>query len=428
MSATGLLQASGVGSWPANELLAKSWESPEFGGGKEEQLLSATIDNSKHSATRILHVITALPTGGAETMLLRLLSATNPDYSHAVVSLKDEGTIGPRIRELGIPVHALGLRRGAVNPWRVLSLVPLIRRFRPQIIQGWMYHGNVMATLARAASRTEAPVLWGIHQSLDDFNAQRALTRVMIRLGALLSRYASGIVYVSHTSARQHETFGYHPARRMIIPNGFDCRVFRPDNDARQRVRAELGAADDAVLIGLVARNHPVKDHAGFLKAAGLVARNHPQAYFVLIGHGVTLEEPAFRAMVAEQQLQGRTFLLGERSDIPELTAALDIACSASWAESFSTSVGEAMACGAPCVVTAVGDSARMVADTGIVVPPRDPESLARGLESLIDAGPDYRRKLGLDARKRIETEFSLPEIARRYQELYRQHLSRDRD
>jgi glycosyltransferase involved in cell wall biosynthesis len=288
-----------------------------------------------------------------------------------------------------------------------------------------MYHGNLMASLAGVSSQKRVPVLWNIRQSLYDIAAERHLTSAVIRLGALLSRHPAAIIYNSRTAAQQHEAFGYHAGSRVVIPNGFDCQAFRPNGDARQKVRTELGIGNDAILIGLIARYHPMKDHAGFLHAAGLVARAHPGAHFLFVGKGVTKDELALLRTIEEERLGDCTFLLGERSDIPRLTAALDIACSASaWGEGFSNAIGEAMACSIPCVVTDIGDSAFLVADTGLSVPPRSPQALAYAIGRLIEAGAEQRQRLGAAARLRIESEFSLPVIARRYEELYQEHLT----
>jgi len=372
---------------------------------------------------RILHVTTGLTTGGAEIMLLKLLSANNGVWESAVVSLMDEGTIGSKIAALGIPVHSLGLRRGRPNPVSVLSLKSIARQFQPQLIQGWMYHGNLGASLASVSMQGRVPVLWSIRQSLYDITRERRLTRAMIRLGAFFSWHPANIIYNSQISARQHELFGFRTSKSVVIPNGFDSQLFRPDSQARHQIRRELGVGMDAILVGLIARLHSVKDHSGFLRSAAFVTRVHPSVYFVLAGSGVNKEESALRSLIAEHRLEGRTFLLGERSDIPKLTAALDIACSTSLGEGFSNAIGEAMACGVPCVVTDVGDSAYVVADAGLLVPPRDPEALAQAIDHLVDAGPEQRRQLGVAARRRIQTEFSLPTIAHRYEDLYREHV-----
>jgi glycosyltransferase involved in cell wall biosynthesis len=373
---------------------------------------------------RVMHVITGLSTGGAETMLLKLLSAASGSMEHVVVSLGDEGTIGPRIAALGVPVHCLGLRRNAPNPFRALSILPLARRIGPQLIQGWMYHGNLMASMAALALRHKPPVLWNIRQTVYDLRRERWLTAKFIRLGARLSSRPAAIIYNSQTSATQHESLGYGAEKRVIIPNGFDCQLLRPDEAARKAVRTELGIADDTVLVGLVARYHPMKDHVGFLQAAAMIARSYPQTRFVLAGAGVSSTQPELVKAIQQNELWDCVMLLGERSDIPRLNNAFDIGCSASaWGEGFSNSIGEAMACGVPCAVTDVGDSAYIVADTGLVSPPRAPEALAKAIAGLIEIGRSGRQQLGTKARQRIETEFSLPAIVRRYEGLYLTHF-----
>ena len=372
-----------------------------------------------------MHVITGLTAAGAEMMLWKLLSIRKGSCDPLVVSLSDDETIRPLILQLGIPVHVLGMRRAAPNPLRAFSIIPLVRSFQPQLIQGWMYHGNLMASFAGVSSQKSIPVLWNIRQSLYSIATERHLTSALIRLGALLSRHPASIIYNSQTAARQHEAFGYRATRRVVIPNGFDCQTFRPNGDARWKVRDELGIGNDAILIGLIARYHPMKDHAGFLRAAGLVARAHSGAYFLFVGKGVTRDELALRSAIEAERLEDRTFLLGERLDMPHLTAALDIACSASaWGEGFSNAIGEAMACGVPCVVTDIGDSALIVADTGLSVPASNPQALAHAIGRLIEAGGEQRRHLGAAARLRIEREFSLPAISGRYEELYQEHLT----
>ena len=369
---------------------------------------------------RVMHVITGLSTGGAETMLLKLLSAASGSMEHVVVSLGDEGTIGPRIAALGVPVHCLGLKRNAPNPFRALRILPLARRIGPQLIQGWMYHGNLMASMAALALHANPPVLWNIRQTIYDLRRERWLTAKLIRLGARLSARPAAIIYNSQTSASQHESLGYRAEKRVIIPNGFDCQLLRPDQAARKAVRTELGITDDTVLVGLVARYHPMKDHIGFLKAAAMVVRSHPQTRFVLVGTGVSSTQPELVEAIQQNELGDRVILLGERSDIPPLNNAFDIGCSASaWGEGFSNSIGEAMACGVPCAVTDVGDSAYIVADSGLVAPPRAPEALAKAMASLIEIGRSGRQQLGTKARQRIETEFSLSAIVQRYEDLY---------
>lgn len=374
---------------------------------------------------RILHVITSLGTGGAEMMLFKLLSAGHRDWTQAVVSLDNHPSIiAPRITELGVQVHSLGVNRSMPNPLRALSIVPIARQFRPDLIQGWMYHGNFVASYAANRQPRKLPVLWNIQQSLYDISRERWLTAAVIRMGIPFSRRPARIIYNSRTSAQQHEAFGYCASKTIVIPTGYDCNVFHPDEQAWHEVRTELDIGEDGVLVGLVARYHPMKDHAGFLQAAKVVSQAHPSVKFALIGRNIDKESPIVD-LIQQNGLQDRVFLLGERRDIPRLTAALDIACSASaWGEGFSNTIGEAMACGVPCVVTDVGDSAYAVGDTGLAVPPGNPKALADAISQLVAGGPEHRQSLGQAARHRIETEFALSMIVHQYEDLYRQCIT----
>jgi glycosyltransferase involved in cell wall biosynthesis len=376
----------------------------------------------------VQHVITGLSTGGAEMMLLKLVSGGPPNVSYSVVSLADSGTIGPAISALGVPVYALGMSRATPDPLKLLALMRRTRQVHPDLIQGWMYHGNLMATLTAVAARGPVPVLWNIRQTVYDLARERRATALVIRLGALLSARPAAIIYNSVTSAQQHEALGYRREKRVILPNGFDCEMFRPDQEARGSFRRELGVPHDSLLVGLIARYHPMKDHAAFLRAAAIIRRSHPKVRFVLAGSGVSREEPALLNAIQREGLEGGVFLLGERKDTARINAALDVACSSSaWGEGFSNSIGEAMACAVPCVVTDIGDSSFLVGSTGTSVPAGDYEAFAKAVQELLQAGPERRSAMGQSARQRIETEFSLPSVVSRYQELYREHVLRSR-
>ena len=379
-------------------------------------------------AIAVQHVITGLSTGGAEMMLLKLVSGRPPDVSASVVSLADSGTIGPAISALGVPVSALGMSRVTPDPVKMFALMRRTRQAHPDLIQGWMYHGNLMATLAAVTARGPVPVLWNIRQTVYDLARERPATALVIRLGAFLSARPAAIIYNSVTSAQQHEALGYRPDKRVILPNGFDCGMFRPNQEARSSFRRELGVPQDALLVGLIARYHPMKDHAAFLRAAAIIRRSHPKVWFVLAGSGVSREQPALLNAIQREGLEGGVFLLGERKDTPRVNAALDVACSSSaWGEGFSNSIGEAMACAVPCVVTDIGDSSFLVGNTGTSVPAGDYEGFAKAVQELLNAGSERRSTLGQSARQRIEAEFSLPCVVSRYEELYREHVLRSR-
>ena len=356
-------------------------------------------------------------------MLHSLLSGTDREgFEPLVVSLGEGGSMGERIKALGVPVRDLGMKPGFFpTPDGVRRLAALSRGFRPDVVQGWMYHGNLAATVAAASCLPRrVPVAWGMHHSLNDLGAEKRSTATAIRFGAWLSAVPRRIVYVSGVSADQHEAFGYRSDRRMVIPNGFDCDKLKPDLGAYAGVRTDLGLAEGTPLVGSFARYHPMKDHANFLAAAGLLTRRNPETHFLLAGRDVDASNNDLAARASALGLKGRVHLLGERNDVPRLAAALDVASSSSaYGEAFPIVIGEAMACGVPCVVTDVGDSAWLVGDTGRVVPPRDPAALADAWWDVLRMGREARTVLGERARGRVKQNFSLPEVVRRYEKLY---------
>ena len=370
---------------------------------------------------RILHVIIDLKTGGAELMLKRLLAATRdePGTIHRVVSLRGLGTVGPQLQAMGIEVDALGLGGAIDLPLVAARLTARIRRARPDVVQCWMYHADLVGGLAARAAGCRA-ILWGVR--IADISPEMGVsptTLVIRRLCARLSRLVpTRIVYVAASARGIHERLGYDPAKSVVIPNGYDLPPL-PSAAEREAIRAGLGAAPEDVLIGSAGRFNAQKDHKSFVAAAAEVAAARPRARFILCGRDVEPSTTELAEWVEASGQAGRFSLLGERRDLPRLLPAFDLVAMHSIGEGFPNVVAEAMAAGVPCAVTDVGDAALLVADTGLVVPPADPARMAAALIELIDRGPDARAALGARARQRIADEYSLEAIAGRYRRLY---------
>ncbi len=376
------------------------------------------------SRPSIAHVITGLDTGGAETMLLRLLAATDGTrWQQGVVSLRHRGTIGQRIEKLGVPVRAVGIRGSVPSPWALWRLRRELRSLAPRLIQGWMYHGNLASLAGRVLTGRRLPVLWNIRYAPSDLVMEKRTTAAAIRLGALLSSRVTRIIYNSRAGARRHAELGYATGRSVIIPNGFDTDVFVPSTSARAALRRRLGVSEATLLVGRIGRYDPLKDHAGFLAAAASLLRERPGIRFVMAGQGVDERNAELMRTVMGLGLGGNVSLLGEVTLINEVTAALDIACSSSYGEAFPNVLGEAMACGVPCVATDVGDSAWILGDVGRIVPARDPAALATACGALIDMGEEGRRRLGARARARVLQEFSLSRASAAYEAVYAEVL-----
>jgi glycosyltransferase involved in cell wall biosynthesis len=391
----------------------------------ERSVLESTSDcmTLRRRPIRIAFVITGLEVGGAEMMLWKLLTRMDrARFEPCVLVLNsEENGMLPAFRQLA-SCEMLGLRPGWSALFGLHRLSAALKTHKPDLIQGWMYHANVAASLTAARMQPRVPVLWNIRATLMDRRQEKGLTALTIWVGGKLSSSPARIINNSMTSALEHERLGYASSNGVILPNGFDTEMFSPRQDARQSLRKSLGLEEDAMLIGLVARYHPMKDHRNFLHAARTVKAAHPQACFVLAGEGAASGNPELTRLISECGLSDSVYLLGRRNDMHLVTAALDILVSSSSSgEGFPNVVGEAMSCGVPCVVTDVGDCRDVVADTGLVVEPRDASGLARGIGRLIEAGSAARHALGLRARRRVLDKYSLDSIVRQYEELYAQ-------
>lgn len=376
---------------------------------------------------KIAFLITGLSTGGAEVMLYKLLSRIDRQrFSPVVISLMGHDQWSGPIQALDVPIYTLDMPQGTVpTPGVLWKLIKTVRQLQPDILQGWMFHGNLAAQFLSLLSRRRLPVLLNIQNTVYSFDLEKRLTAQVIKLSAMLAKFANKHIYVSAVARSQHEAIGYPVEQGCVIPNAADTNLFVPSPDARASVRQELNLPADRLLIGLICRYHPMKDHANFVRAAAILTQTYPETQFVLIGTNVDRQNAELTQLIEGLDLGPQMHLLGERRDISRLTAALDIATSASaYGEASPMILGEAMSAGVPCVVTDVGDSPAMIGDTGRVVPPRDAAALAQGWQSLIELGPDGRAALGQAARDRVLEYFSLDTVVRQYEMVYESVLA----
>ncbi len=369
---------------------------------------------------KITHIITGLAAAGAETTLYHLLASMDRrEYQNEVISLTDRGVTAARIEGLGVPVRALAMMRSVPNPLAIRRIAKILRRSRPHIVQTWMYHSNLLGGLAAQAAGG-IPVIWGIHHSKIDSRDTKRFTVWTVRACAWFSKQLPvRIICCAHASELAHIQLGFDAQKMEVIYNGIDSEHFRPDPEARLALRSRLGLPPETLLIGMAGRLHRHKDHRNFFAAARLLRSDFPDVHFVLCGEGIEAENPKLSAEVADG-LQGYCHLMGQQREMTAFYSGLDIAANSSLSEAFPLAVGEAMACGIPCVVTEVGDSPAIVGETGRIVPPQQPAAMAAAWRELIEAGAETRQILGKAARERVVTHFSVMQFAQRYQSLYR--------
>ena len=375
---------------------------------------------------RIVHVINSLHTGGAETMLARLVDSADPSrFEHVVLPLLEGGPVAKRVRDAGAlaaPLRVDGAAGALTAPAR---LARRLRRLHPDVVQGWLLQGNLAATIGTGLARMPVPVLWNVRWTLYDVESERRTTQALLKVSGLVARQPSWIVFNSRRSVGQHAAIGYPLDRARVIPNGYDLLRFRPDPVARAAVRDELGIPSEATVCGMVARYHPMKDHAMSLRAAAYVAARRPEAVFVYAGRDVDDRNEEMSGQVRALGLADRVRLLGERDDVGRLFASFDVywmsSAARGIAEGFPNVVAEAMASGIPCVATDIGDAAEIVGTTGRVVPSRDWHAFGAATVELLALSADSRMRMGASARARIAARYSLDAVTASYEALYRE-------
>jgi glycosyltransferase involved in cell wall biosynthesis len=358
---------------------------------------------------KILYVTAGLRGGGAEAMLTRLATA-KPGVADeiTVVSLLPAEAHVERLRAAGVTVVELNFDRAAGVASGLLKLARLIAERRPDIVQGWMYHGDLAALVALVMSgrRKQTRLVWGIRCSALDLRHYGGFgLRLVVKACTLLSGWPDLVTANSAVGLKSHLAIGYRPRRAEVVANGIDVDAFRPDAAARRAVRLDLGISENTILLAHVARVDAMKDHAAFLAAMAQL----PDVSALLMGAG-TENLPGAHNVIR----------LGRRQDVARLFAAADFVVSSSrFGEGFSNVLGEGMACGLPAIATDVGDAKLIVGDTGVVVPPEDPVALAAGIRALAGESAAARAERGTRARARIVENFALAGAVERHVQLY---------
>lgn len=369
------------------------------------------------------HVITGLNIGGAELILSKLAS-NGAKFDHAVTSLAGNGLVGESLLRKGVAVTNLSMRK---DP-RILAdygrLVHGLRERSPVIVQTWLYHADLLGGLA--ARRAGIPVIWNLRQTEVARGAHKVTTAFAVRICAALSkRLPVGIVCGSNAALASHDRMGFDVRKMVVIRNGVDTGLFKPDPAARVELRRSLGIGEDVPLVGRIGRFHPQKDYRGFLEAARRVAERRPDVHFLLAGENVTWANADLARWIAERGLDDKCCLMDRRIDIEKIIASLDLLVSSSvYGEGFPNVVAEGMACEIPCVATDVGDSAELIRDEQRIVGAGDYNGLADAVCGLLALEREQRRRIGALDRERVAKHFDIGGMISNYETLYERSIA----
>ncbi|MDZ7959737.1 MAG: glycosyltransferase [Aulosira sp. DedQUE10] len=359
---------------------------------------------------KVVFIIRDLEYGGAQRQLVTLVKDFDKQkFDVTVLHFYSGAPLAKDLKERDISVISLEKR----GRWDVLGflwrLIRHLKQIEPDLVHTYMGEANVIAMLLKPFFPS-TPMIWGVRISQTPADAFDWLGNILGKLESLLSHAVDLIIVNSHSGRKDYLSHGFPAEKMVVISNGIDTERFQPDKEAGVKVRAEWGISETQILIGLVGRIYPQKDHSNFLRAAALLCKEYQDLRFVCVGtspHKNYIQE--LYQLAEELGISKRVIWAGARGDMRAVHNALDIAVSASaFGEGFGNVIGEAMACGVPCVVTDVGDSAWIVGNAGIVVPPQNPEALAAGCRSLIVLSLSEKIAFKDKARRKILECFSV--------------------
>jgi glycosyltransferase involved in cell wall biosynthesis len=361
---------------------------------------------------RVLFVASTLSFGGAERQLVALANGLGSRGHEVHVALLYRG--GPLERDLAsgvVHVHSLEKR----GRWDILAvsrrLARLVGALRPNVVHSYLVVPNIIAALAQAGS-PRTPLVWGVRTSRMDEARYSSWDRIAFWLERRLVKIPDLIIANSRDGGQVAVEMGAPASAVAVVSNGIDTSAFVRDAEAGLQIRREWGIEPDEFLIGVVGRIDPMKGHDVFLKAARMVPSDPVPVRFVIVGSGPDAHVERLKSRALSLGIHHRIVWAQARRDIVAVYSGLDLMVLPSrFGEGFPNVVGEAMACGTPCVVTNVGDSAMVVGECGRVVPAGDVDALASALRDMAALSDVERTALRAQPRARIVDHFSVPTL-----------------
>ena len=378
---------------------------------------------AEHSRLSVLHLITSLEVGGAETMLANLLKSMDVSlFNQRVITLKTKAPdpIANIIEKQGIKVDSLNIDHIKTLPSCVFKLIRILTREQPHILQTWLYHADLIGTLAHFRYN-QCVLAWNVRCADLDLRHYGYGLRLARHLCRYLSHRPNVVIANAKAGRKAHEGLGYRPKRWVVIPNGFELDRFRPNSMQRARVRSEWGLEDKDFIIAMPGRWDPAKDHQNFLLAARMLEQATPnlRLVFLLMGKGISESSSELGQLISHVGRPERLMLLGSCHDMSTVYPAFDLVVLSSRSEAFPNILGEAMATALPCIATNVGDVKAIMGQAGKVVPPQDPSLLAEAMGEIISMSTAQREDLGQAARRRIAERYALSDVVQSYENLY---------
>lgn len=367
---------------------------------------------------KIVHIISGLKSGGAERSLFNVCNSNISDYFiQSVICLGDKAIYGDKLEELGVEVYYLNFKNSN-KLYAFLNFKNIIKKISPDIVQGWMTHGNFASVLAYFILSGRPSLFWNIRQTVYKLKHEYILTRFLFLINILLSRIPNGIISNANISIKQLIKFGYKNDSFILIPNGFDTNYWKPDHNLRQIERNKLKFNENDFVLGYVGRYHPMKNIKLLLEAFHKLSQQNSKIKLVIVGQNLNnynIKEKSIIDMIPQNQI----LIIDNTEDVKKYYNIFDllILCSA-WGEGFPNVLGEAMSSELCCISTPVGDTPDILEDVGYLVPLDDVDFLIEKVKNCMD-NPEELNKLGRKARIKILNQYSMEKTINSYLNIY---------
>tara|TARA_Y100000996_G_scaffold404443_1_gene378539 strand:+ start:1808 stop:2935 length:1128 start_codon:yes stop_codon:yes gene_type:complete len=369
----------------------------------------------------VLHIITGLKKGGAETLLFNLCKF-DKQHKHTIISLSNIEDSELPFYYPNVSVHSLNFPNGRVKILGLYKLYKLIKKIKPNVVQTWMIHADLIGGIvARFAGIKN--IIWGVHHTVLLRGKVKFSTTLILKFNAFLSRLIpKKIIYCAEKSRSIQESIGFKKSKGIVIHNGYDLENYLQNDVLRREFRNELNVSENTFVIGHVGSYDPLKDQNSLIEALTVLNQKHFNFTAVLVGRNLDNNNNELVSKITDNGLINRVHLLGIRNDIPSVMNGIDVFMLSSLSEAFPNVLNEAMACGAPCITTNVGDASLIVAKTGWIANPKDSRSLADAVIKAADEkklNNDKWLQRQKDCRQRIAKNFTLEKMVTRYEEVW---------
>ena len=366
---------------------------------------------------KIVHIISGLQVGGAERSLFNICnSSLNDNFKQYVICLGNRGYYSQKIEEIGLEIYHINF-----SSWHfvksLIKFITVLKKISPNIIQGWMNHGNFASILALLILNFKPIIYWNIRQSFYKNKNDLFYTKFLFLFNILFSRIPKKIIINSNISKIQLQNFGFHIDSFIFIPNGFDSNYWVRDLSFRKLKRENLGIENLDFLIGYVGRYHPMKNIILLLKAFEIIAINFPNSKLVIIGHKEN-DFNKFEKLIFDRIPNNQIILLNQKNDINKYYSIFDLFTLCSVSEGFPNVLGEAMSCELCCISTNVGEASALLQDVGFIIPVDDLDALVSKITHCIE-NLEITKNMGSLARNKIRKSYSLQNTVNQYINLY---------